>query len=391
VQLQRIRLTVLILSALAGAASLLMLYTSPGAVAERERESQAAAGLPDVAAVGTRAAGSLTIGVQRVRLQPVRILAEVSAVLEPTRSVLLAAEVAGRVVEVAAEEHEHAEEGQLLLRLEPAFFKAALDRSQGVRLRAEANYRLAKLELERQRGLAAKSVASAADLDRAEADERARFAELLEARAALADASTRLAKTEIRGPFAGIVNRLDLEPGAFVSVGDPVAELLDLSEIEIEVGVTDRQVVALHPGETVEVEVEVFPDESFEGTITRIGRADDAQTHKYPVEIVVPNPGGRLLAGMIGRVRFDLGAREPAIRIPRTATQKEFELYYVFVLDGDGDRATVHRRRVTTRPVPFRRDLVEVTEGLKDGERIAVSGIRELHDGLDVRIAEEGT
>jgi membrane fusion protein (multidrug efflux system) len=391
VRLQRVRLTILILSAVCLVASVIMCATSPERVAEREREARAAGSLPEVSACSPTGTGSLGIRVQRVSRELVQITAEISVVLAPARSVILAAEVSGRVVEVAAQEHAHVEEGELLLRLEPAFLKAAADRTEGALLRAEANYRLAKLELERQRGLAARSVASAADLDRAEAEERARFAELFEARAALADARTRLAKTEIQAPFAGIVNMLDLEPGAFVSVGHPAVELLDLSEVEIEAGVTDRQVVVLHPGDPVAVDVDVYPDEVFKGTITRVGRAHDPQTHKYPVEIRVPNPGERLLAGMIGRVRFDLGEQEAAIRIPRKATQEEFELHYVFVLEEGEEGARVHRRRIAIRPVPFRRDLIEVTEGLKDGERIAVSGIRELHEGLGVRVVGNGS
>ena len=56
------------------------------------------------------------------------------------------------------------------------------------------------------------------------------------------------------------------------------------------------------------------------------------------------------------------------------------------LVDGLGDAPTVRRRRVTTRPVPFRPDLLVVVDGLREGERIAVSRVRELRDGLPVRV-----
>ena len=63
---------------------------------------------------------------------------------------------------------------------------------------------------------------------------------------------------------------------------------------------------------------------------------------------------GRLLASMLGTIRFSVGDSSPAIWIPRRALQREFELDYLFVLEGDSGAAVARRRRVKTRPVPFR-------------------------------------
>ena len=165
-----------------------------------------------------------------------------------------------------------------------------------------------------------------------------------------------------------------------------MVELLDLSEIEVEFGVTDREVVALRVGDPVSLRVDVFPEEWFAGHIAQVGRAADERTRKYPVQAHVPNPDGRLLASMLGKVRFSVGDSSPAIWIPRRALQREFELDYLFVLEGDSSRPVARRRRVTTLPVPFRPGLIEVIEGLDDGERVAISGIRELREGQRVRI-----
>lgn len=388
-KLQRVPLIVLGIAGAALAGAAVLFETSPGAVARREQ----AAALESAPAVG--AASALAAKEARTAIDVVvavrsqeEVAAELSAVLAPIRSVVLAAEVSGLVVAVAAEEHERVEAGDVLVRLERSLLSAGVERSEAQLLRAKAAHELATIELSRRRDLARRDVASAAELDRAQNQERAAYAELLDARAALDDARTRLSKTLIAAPFGGVVNSLDLEPGAYVRAGEEIVELIDLDEIEVEFGVSDREVVALRRGDPIRLRIDAFAGEWFDGIIAQIGRAADPQTQKYPVEARVPNPEARLLPGMLGKVRFAVGSRAPAIRIPRRALQSEFELDYVFVVEGSGETATVMRRRVAVRPIPFRPDMVEVLEGLSEGERIAVSGVRGLHDGRAVRVRE---
>jgi membrane fusion protein (multidrug efflux system) len=372
---------------------MLMFWSSPDAVARREREAAVAAARGETMATVQRepAVAQLAVDVHVARREVVDIASELSAVLSPIRSVVVAAEVGGQVVAVNAEEHQGVEAGAVLIEIERTFLQAAAERARAQLLRAKAAHGLAVTELERQQELAEREVASEAQLDRATNEERAAYAALLDARAALSDARTRLEKTSITAPFAGVVNSLDLEPGAYLQPGQAVVELLDLSEIEVEFGVTDREVVALRVGDPVRLQVDVFPGESFAGTIAQIGRAADERTRKYPVQARVPNPDGRLLASMLGQVRFGVGDGSPAIWIPRRAIQSEFELDYLFVLEGDSGAPVVRRRRVEARPVPFRPGLIEVIEGLEDGDRVAVSGVRQLREGQRVRVAGAGS
>jgi membrane fusion protein (multidrug efflux system) len=383
------------LAAIALLGGMLMFWTSPDAVARRERDEavratggEAAGPAPDVVAP---TAPMLAVESHLAVREVGSITAEISAVLAPIRSVVVAAEVAGQVVAVNAEEHEAVEAGAVLIEIERTFLEAAVERARAQLLRAKAAHGLAVTELERQRGLAERDVASEAQLDRATNQERASYGAMLDARAALSDARTRLEKTAITAPFAGIVNSLDLEPGAYLQPGQAVVELLDLSAIEVEFGVTDREVVALQVGDPVSLRVDVFPEEWFDGTIAQVGFAADERTRKYPIQARVPNPDGRLLASMLGTIRFSVGDSSPAIWIPSRALQREFELDYLFVLEGDSGAAVVRRRRVKTRPVPFRPDLIEVIEGLDNPERIAVSSVRELREGQRVRIVDDGS
>ncbi len=383
-------MVVLVLAAAALLGAMLMFWTSPDAIARRERGDAARltrGEATEPALAGAAPAGPMLAVEAHLAVREVaNITAELSAVLAPIRSVVVAAEVGGQVVAVNAEEHEWVEAGAVMIEIERTFLEAAVERARAQLLSAKAAHGLAVTDLERQRGLAERDVASAAQLDRASNQERASYAAVLDARAALSDARTRLEKTAITAPFAGVVNSLDLEPGAYLQPGQAVVELLDLSAIEVEFGVTDREVVVLRVGDPLSLRVDVFPEESFAGTIAHVGHAADERTRKYPVQAQVPNPDGRLLASMLGKVRFSVGDSRPAIWIPRRALQREFELDYLFVLEGDASTAVVRRRRVKTRPVPFGPGLIEVIEGLGDGERVAVSGVRELREGQRARV-----
>jgi len=341
--------------------------TSDGSVKAREREARLAEAREGGQGAGADATPTLVVEVSIAQRAPEPELAELAGTLEPIRSTMVAAELAARVVEVPATEHAPIAEGGLLVRLDDALPQAEL-------VRASAAHELARSELERQRRLGSRSVASEAELDRAAAEERRTFAALLEAR-------TRVGHTRITAPFDGLVNALDLDPGAYVQPGTPIAEVLDVSTIELTVALGDRQVRAIEPGTTVGVRVDALGNEIVEGRVARVGRATRSGTGRYPVVVELDNAEGRLLPGMLAHVRFELG-RTPAIRIPSRAILREFELDYVFVLDAE-DRA--HRVRITTRPVPFRPDRMEVVDGLAEGDRVVTSAVLQLRDGLRVR------
>jgi len=341
------------------------LYSSDAAVKGRERESR----LAEARASGEGAA------VLRTRVDVVSALrrseareVELSGVLEPARATWVSAEVAGSIVEIPAAEHAFVEEGEVLVRLDASLPRAEL-------IRAQASYDLALAELERQRQLGTRSVASESELDRARAEERRRYAALLEAR-------TRLADTEIVAPFDGLVNSLDLDPGAYVSPGTPIAEVLDVALLELTLPVSDRQVGAIAVGALASVRVDALGNEGVAGRVVRKGGAPQTETQRYPVVLSLDNASGTLLPGMLAHAMLEVGTA-PAIRLPASAVIREFELDYVFVVDANG---RVRRTRVSTRPVPFRPERVEVLDGLEDGAKVVVSGVSQLRDGAEVEI-----
>jgi len=344
----------------------------------------AAAPDPEQTAQGGRQATLRQVSTQRIEPVAVRVLAEFSGVVEARRSVALFAETRGPVLEVGAEELDRVADGQLLLRVDPLEAEVAVERARADVARSQSELALARSELERQRSLRKRGVASDADLEAAENTRKVADAVLRQARAELERAEDDRAKKTISAAFDGVLRSFDVEEGEFVQAGQQIGELLDLSTARVTLGVSDREVVAVRPGQVAELRVEAYPGEEFRGRVLRVGRAFDRETRKFPVELELPNPRGRLLPGMVGTASIDLGEPVPRLLIPREAAVDEFGLRFVWVLEENGDGLAVHRRRVLVRGIPFRPAEFEVVDGLRAGEEIALTSVRQLLEGEGV-------
>ena len=248
----------------------------------------------------------------------------------------------------------------------------------------------ARSNLERGRSLAQRSVASAPYLADAENAEKFAAAALRQSRDELERARDDLQKKSIAAPFAGVLRSFRVEQGEYVREGQQLGELLDLETARVVIGLSDRQIVMVRSGQPVEVAVEAYPGESFAGSILRVGAASDPSSRKFPVELELPNPEGRLLPGMIATVAFDLGPERPGALIPREASVEEFGLRFVWVIEQEeqqeeGGALVARRRLVGVRAVPFRPAEFEVLSGVAEGEEIALTGMRQLREGERVR------
>jgi RND family efflux transporter MFP subunit len=340
---------------------------------------------PERVAPAGEAAALRVVKTQRLRALPLRSRAELAGVLEARRSVQLFAETHGAVIEVGAEALDRVEGGQLLLAVDPFQAEVALERAVATLERAESELALARSNLERRRSLAQRSVASDADLEDAENAERVAAAALRQSRADLERARDDLAKKTIAAPFAGVLRSFRVEQGEYVREGQELGELLDLETARVVIGLSDRQIVMVRPGQPVEGAVEAYPGGSFAGSILRVGAASDRSSRKFPVEVELPNPEGRLLPGMIATVAFDLGAEQPRKLIPREVTVEEFGLRFVWVIEQEGGALVARRRRLDVRALPFRPAEFEVLTGVAEGEEIALTGTRQLREGEHVK------
>jgi RND family efflux transporter MFP subunit len=229
--------------------------------------------------------------------------AELAAVLEAQRTVIVSAEVAGRVEEVQCAEGATCKAGDPLLRLNTDLLKADLDR-------AGAQHKLAAASYKRVKQLFDADVAREEQLDNAKAA-------LDGAKAALDAANARWARAQIVAPVGGVLDDMLVEKGEYVRPGTPVARIVDSSAVKAVVMVPEKDISYMTVGRPATVSVRLGERERvFTGEVTYISQLADRRTRATRVEVTVKNPEGLLRAGLIATVRLQRRKLAEAIMIP---------------------------------------------------------------------------
>jgi membrane fusion protein (multidrug efflux system) len=240
---------------------------------------------------------------------------------------------------------------------------------------AKARLTLAEQELKRMEGLRKSGVGSPQAQDQATAERDL-------ALAALRSLEVRLERSVVRAPIDGVVSAVHKELGEYVDFGTPLCEIVQTDRLNAVVPVPEKDIARFAVGASVSIRFDAFPDRVFEGTIFRMQPTADLATRTYPVEIELPNPDGQLKPGMTARAAMVRERIEDAITVPLFAIRPMENQYFV-VVEQDG----VARFRQIV-PGKMNGDRVHVLSGLTAGERLIVSGQRDLRDGAAVVVRD---
>jgi len=287
----------------------------------------------------------------------------------------LASEVVGKVTEVAVEDGAEVDAGQVLVQIDAEGLRYAL-------LGAQAETRLAEIELERQQRLRRLNANSEADVDRAES-------ELAQARANVGQLQAERDKRTIRAPFAGRIGIVQVDPGQFVDVGTTIVTLQTLDPVLVDFTVPQRDIGRVSVGLPVEATVDAYPDRRFGGEVIAISPKVDRTTRNIDVRATMANPDGVLRPGMFVDVEVLLPRQDDVITLPQTAvTYNPYGDSVFLVREGETDSGetelTVERKFI--RAGQARGDQVAILQGVEVGDRVVTSGQLKLRNGSKVRI-----
>jgi membrane fusion protein, multidrug efflux system len=198
----------------------------------------------------------------------------------------------------------------------------------------------------------------------------------------------RLERTVVRAPIAGLLDDRLVEVGTMVMPGTPVARIVDVSRVKVTGGVPERFAGEIARGAVALISIDGSAAREFEGRIDFVGASVEEQGRTFPVEIVVPNPGGGLKPGMIANVRVTRGQIESALLIPQEAVLRTEDGYIVYLAVEEGDEVRAEARPVVLGPTQANQVLV--TNGLTAGDRIVVVGQNKIAGGDRLQIVERG-
>lgn len=236
-------------------------------------------------------------------------------------------------------------------------------------------------------------------------------------RAIVAREQERQSYSLLTAPVTGFVLERVTEPGNLAQPGSEILKLGDFSQVKVAVQVSELELGTIRPGQSVQVKLDAFPDQTFAGRVTRVSPAANPTSRLIPVEVAMPNPNGKVGSGLLARVNFTQQAVKRVV-VPETALKTHEERQAgarsqsaakplasasatpargqnrqesgsktgtIFVVTGSGKQTAAVARSVT---LGNRRDgQVEILAGLQPGDRFIVRSSKALKDGAPIRLS----
>ena len=293
----------------------------------------------------------------------------------------LAFEVAGRLIELPAEEGIDVTQNQLLARLDPADYQSSLDA-------ARAQYKSAKDTFDRYSEVFERGAISRQEFDNARRQIDVEQAQLASAEKAVSD-------TQLRAPFAGRIGRTYVDNFNNVQAKQPILIMQDLTQLEVVVNIPEQDWLRAKPGLTLtqrneraklQVSLSTLPDRSFPAAITEIAASADPVTRTFAAHALFDPPTDvSILPGMSAsltvRIPADIDGIGSALQIPANA-----------IVGGDDGGSYVWKVDAATMTVSLAHvtagqlsgSEIDILDGLASGDRIAVSGVQHLADGMKI-------
>jgi membrane fusion protein (multidrug efflux system) len=363
----------------------------------------------------TTAPARVSVAPVEATQQPIARFIQATGTLMAEERADVAAETGGRVVAAPIERGTAVGQGAMLIQLSPAETDAQareadanaaqIEARLGVTAEkpfdvdsvpevqnARATFDLAQSEFARIRSLLDQRVVSQSEFDQRRTQVEAtrqqyeaarngasqQYQSLQAARARVSLARKALDDTVVRAPFSGLVAERLVSAGDYVTRGMKVAVVVRINPLRAQLTVPEQFISAVAVGQPITFEVDAYPGRQFEGRIRYVSPTLQADQRALTVEAVVPNPGSELKPGLFATARIQQPKQTLAILVPASAVQTAAGTSRVWVVDGD----RVEERVVTIgQPLDA---LVEVTNGLKAGERVATANVAQLADGMAV-------
>jgi membrane fusion protein, multidrug efflux system len=360
------------------------------------------------------------VKVETVRQDSVSRSVEIVGTLAAEDQVTIASQADGAVSRVLADLGDRVKSGQVLIELDREKPQYNLDNQKAALERALAKYgatdpthlppvdqtpdvqkavaelRQARQAFERAQELTKRELLPKQSLEDADTTLRSKQAAydsaLQNARNLAADidasnamvrlADRQLRDASIRAPFDGYVQKRLVSLGDFVKSQTPVMSIVRMDTLKAIGEIPERMAPWVQVGQQVSLSVDAYPGKAITGTVSRVSPAVNTNTRAFPFEATVPNGDGLLKPGTFARVHLSTSLVEPVLTIPYAAMQYRYGVYRVFAVNGD--HLGMHELKTGDRVG----DRMEILDGVKLGDEVALTDVDNLADGMKITVAK---
>jgi RND family efflux transporter MFP subunit len=291
----------------------------------------------------------------------------VNGTFDPAHEITIISQTQGKIVNLNFDKGDFVKEGQVLASCDLELLEAQKNL-------AEANLNKSEKDLKKFQEMLRSKASTQQQVDEMQLA-------LFNAKASYVTVTKQIEYSIITAPFSGYITSKHIEKGSMIMPGTPVAEMMDISTMKFNAGVSESDLVKIRNNQEVKIVAAIYEGFSFTGKIKNIGMKADA-SRRFPVEIEVRNNAGKpIRSGMFGKAFFASKGTHNAMAIPRTALVGSIKDPEVFVVEnGKAIRRSIKVGSASEK-------TIEVLEGLKAGDNVVIAGQINLDDNTPVRIS----
>ncbi len=264
---------------------------------------------------------------------------DAAGVIEADENVTVSAEIGGRIVEVHREIGDRVQRGTSLITLDQSEIDAEIKKIEANLARARTQYEWARRDLARQQELFDQEISAERAFDDAQRLVDTSEDDMSAADADLEMARVRLEKSRIVSPIAGRIATRYVAPGEYVREGTQLYDIVATDRVKFVFSVAERDVIALRPGQRLELRIDAYPNVTWEGTVLAISPAGNPQTRTFRVEVGVENQEETpLLPGMSGRSAVLRSSFEQVYLLPEESVLRDERGSFLYLVENDQAR-----------------------------------------------------
>lgn len=314
---------------------------------------------------GKRKNGPVPVNVMIVKDTAVTNNIDLTGTVDPNEKVSLISQTAGNITGIYFQEGGHVSKGQVLVKVYNQDLVASLKQNQ-------YQITLAKENEYRNRVLLQKEAVSQQEYDTSLSNYNSLKAQSDVIRA-------QIAKTEIRAPFSGIIGLRSVSPGGYLSPSTPIATLVSTDPMKVTFSVPERYKPLIKAGSKITFNI-ASSTKNFSATVYAIEPAIDPTSRTLTVRAKAPNANGEITAGGFAKINLTLDQIPRTIMVPTECVIPDIKSSVVYL---------AHNGKAVSKPVQtdLRTDTkIEVTQGLKSGDSLIVSGLIQMRPKVPLKI-----
>jgi len=316
----------------------------------------------------------INVEVSEIRTETFEEEIRLTAVAMANQDVLVAAEESGVIRELYVDRGDRVQADQPLAKIDDRLLSAQVDQARAVAELAQQTWNRRRRLWEEDR--------VGSELAYLEAKFSAE-----QTAANLAALEERLQRTVIRAPFTGVFEERSVDVGTMVNPGDAIGRLVDLDPIKVFAGVPERYASDIRVGAQVLLTFDALGDQVYRAPIRYVGATINASSRTFPIEVQLRNANGAIKPEMVANMSVTRRRVDDAIVVPQDALVRVEDGYVVYVVGSEGGEEVAEVRPVELGP--SRRNLVVVTSGVSEGEKLIVVGQKSVAAGDRVRVVAE--